>query len=199
MRVARKQKCKNNFQKALKYIHKAEIKYGSIAKTPEDDSDLKKAKKILNVKSDNYDTDIDLRIKELIEYGYPAGAIYQVLNVNQFKVQKIKDFYKLKYKPVFKYQLSKGNYTGYTPYVKGMCKIAQIGMMGNSNSIIEKIQRLGYTIRHVALYWGDLPNGSLYATRDSRLMQKHGNNSYLKDEYKKQTERRQPDLEKDRY
>lgn len=199
MRVARKQKCKNNFQKALKYIHKAEIKYGSIAKTPKDASDLKKAKKILNAKSDNYDTDLDLKIKELIEYGYSAGAIYQVLNVSQFKVQKIREFYKLKFKPVFKYQLSKGNYTGYTPYVKGMCKIAQIGMMSNSNNIIEKMQKLGYTIRHVALYWGDLPNGALYVTRDSRLMQKHGNNSYLKDEYKKQSERRQSNLEKDRY
>lgn len=175
---------KNNFQKALNYIHKAEIKYGSIAKNPKSDLNLKKAQKILNAKSDNFDTDLDLKIKELIEYGYPASAIYQVLNVKQYKVQKIKDFYKLKYKPVFKYQLSKGNYTGYTPYVKGMCKIAQIGMMSNSNSILEKIQRLGYTIKPVALYWGDLPNGAIYATRDSRLMQKHGNNSYLRDEWK---------------
>lgn len=188
MRAIKKQKCKSNFQTALKYIHKVEIKYGSVAKTPEDDPDLKKARKILNVKSDIYDTDIDLKIKELIEYGYSAGAIYQVLNVNQSKVQKIREFYKLKFKPIFKYQLSKGNYTGYTPYVKGMCKIAQIGTTGNSNNIIEKIQRRGYTIRHVALYWGDLPNGAVYATRDSRLMQKHGNNSYLKDEYKKQIE-----------
>ena len=33
------------YQKALIYIHRAEIKYGSISKTPENDPDLIKAQK----------------------------------------------------------------------------------------------------------------------------------------------------------
>lgn len=179
----------DKFKEALTYIHKAEIKYGSINKTPKDDPNLIKVQKIMRIgktetKKPVFD-DKDLRIKELIEYGYSAGAIYQVLNVNQAKVQKVRDFYRMKYKPIFKYQLIKGNYIGYTPYVKGMCKIAGIGTTGSSNQILEKIYNLGYKIKPVALYWGDLPENAIYATRDSGLMQKHGIDSYLRDEYGK--------------
>lgn len=37
------------YQKALQYIHKAEIKYGSISKTPENDLNLIKAQNLLQL------------------------------------------------------------------------------------------------------------------------------------------------------
>lgn len=99
------------YQKALQYIHRAEIKYGSISETPENDPDLIKAQNLVAighraVKIFEPD-DLDFEIKEMLEYGYPAHAIYEILHVGQPAVQRVREFYGLKYKPLFKYKLTK--------------------------------------------------------------------------------------------
>ena len=62
------------YQKALQYIHRAEIRYGSISKTPENDPDLIKARNLVafghrTVKTFEPD-DLDFEIKKMLEYGY---------------------------------------------------------------------------------------------------------------------------------
>lgn len=127
------------YQQALIYIRKAELQYSSISKTPENDPNLIKARKLLVVNRDNVKVfepdDLDLEIKKMLEYGYPAHVIYEILHVGQPAVQRVREFYGLKYKPIFKYKLTKdGQPDFYTTYVKGMTRIAKI-----SNSFNPKL------------------------------------------------------------
>lgn len=56
------------YQKALQYIHKAEIKYGSIKRTPENDLNLIKAQNLLAIGKRAVKTfepdDLDFKIKK---------------------------------------------------------------------------------------------------------------------------------------
>lgn len=177
------------YQKALQYIHKAEMKYGSISKTPENDPDLIKAQNLIGfghraVKTFEPD-DLDFEIKRMLEYGYPAHVIYEKLRVRQPVVQRVKEFYGLTYKPLFKYKLTKdGQPDFYTTYVRGMTRIAKISNSFNSKAIFDLIPKLGYEISEVSFYWGDLPDGCTYAVRQSIVFVKHGIDSWLKEAWK---------------
>ncbi|MBA2915541.1 hypothetical protein HCN73_05000 [Lactobacillus crispatus] len=146
------------YQKALQYIHKAELQYGSISKTPENDLNLIKAQNLLAighraVKMFEPD-DLDFKIKKMLEYGYPALVIYEMLHVGQPAVQRVREFYGLTYKPLFKYKLTKdGQPDFYTTYVKGMTRIAKISNSFNSKTIFDLIPKLGYEISEVSFYW----------------------------------------------
>ena len=87
------------YQKALIYIRKAELQYGSISKTPENDPNLIKVRKLLAVNQNAVKVfepdDTDLEIKRMLEYGYPAHVIYEKLRVRQPVVQRVKEFYGL--------------------------------------------------------------------------------------------------------
>lgn len=162
------------YQKALQYIHKAEIKYGSIKRTPENDLNLIKAQNLLAIGHRAVKTfepdDLDFEIKKMLEYGYPAHAIYEMLHVGQPAVQRVREFYGLKYKPLFKYKLTKdGQPDFYTTYVKGMTRIAKISNGFNSKTIFDLIPKLGYEISKVSFYWGDLPDNCTYAIRQSLM------------------------------
>lgn len=172
------------YQKALQYIHRAEIKYGSISKTPEDDPNLIKAQNLLAIDHRAVKTfepdDTDLEIKKMLEYGYPAHEIYEILHVGQPAVQRVREFYGLKYKPLFKYKLTKdGQPDFYTTYVKGMTRIAKTSNSFNSRAIFDLIPKLGYEISEVSFYWGDLPDNCTYAIRKSIVYVKHGIDSWL--------------------
>ena len=75
------------FQNALLYIHKAEERHGSITHTPDSDPDLIAAQKLLADKyiepTDFEPDENDLKIKKLIERGYPAHYIYEKLRHQQ--------------------------------------------------------------------------------------------------------------------
>jgi hypothetical protein len=177
------------YQKALIYIHRAEIKYGSISKTPENDPDLIKAQNLVAIGHRAVKTfepdDTDLEIKKMLEYGYPAHVIYKMLHVGQPAVQRVREFYGLKYKPIFKYKLTKdGQPDFYTTYVKGMTRIAKISNSFNSKTIFDLIPKLGYEISEVSFYWGDLPDGCTYAVRQSIVFVKHGIDSWLNEAWK---------------
>lgn len=172
------------YQKALQYIHRAEIKYGSISKTPEDDPNLIKAQNLLAIDHRAVKTfeldDTDLEIKRMLEYGYPAHVIYEKLRVRQPVVQRVREFYDLTYKPLFKYKLTKdGQPDFYTTYVKGMTRIARTSNSFNSRAIFNLIPKLGYEISEVSFYWGDLPDNCTYAIRKSIVYVKHGIDSWL--------------------
>ena len=177
------------YQKALQYIHRAEIKYGSISKTPENDPNLIKVRKLLAINPQAVKVfepdDIDLEIKRMLEYGYPAHAIYEKLRVRQPVVQRVREFYGLKYKPLFKYKLTKdGQPDFYTTYVKGMTRIAKISNSFTSKTIFDLIPKLGYEISEVSFYWGDLPDDCTYAIRRSIVYVKHGIDSWLNETWK---------------
>lgn len=177
------------YQKALIYIRKAELQYGSISKTPENDPNLIKARNLLAVNRDNVKVfepdDTDLEIKRMLEYGYPAHVIYEKLRVRQPVVQRVKEYYDLTYKPLFKYKLTKdGQPDFYTPYVKGMTRIAKISNSFNSRTIFDLIPKLGYEISEVSFYWGDLPDDCTYAVRQSIVFVKHGIDSWLNEAWK---------------
>lgn len=174
----------NKYQKALFYIRKVELQYGSIIKAPESDSNLIKVRKLLAIDRGNAivfePDDLDLEIKEMLEYGYPAHVIYDKLRVRQPVVQRVKEFYGLTYKPLFKYKLTKdGQPDFYTPYVKGMTRIAKISSGLNSRTIFNLISKLGYEISEVSFYWGDLPDDCTYTVRQSIVFVKHGIDSWL--------------------
>lgn len=177
------------YQKALIYIRKAELQYGSISKTPENDLNLIKVRKLLAVNRDNIKVfepdDTDLEIKRMLEYGYPAHVIYEKLRVRQPVVQRVKEFYGLTYKPLFKYKLTKdGQPDFYTTYVKGMTRIAKISNSFNSKTVFDLIPKLGYEISEVSFYWGDLPDDCTYAVRKSIVFVKHGIDSWLNEAWK---------------
>lgn len=154
-----------------------EAKYGSVVKAPKDDPLLLKLQKLSKPTTAGKDD----KIEQLIKYGYSAGEIYQILNVKQPDVQRVKDFLNLKYKPIFKYKLTKdGCPDGYTPYVGGMCKLVGIGKPGTSKQIKNKIESLGYEISPIFFHWGDLPDGAHYVTRNNPVLVKHGLDSWLK-------------------
>ena len=71
------------YQKALIYIRKAELQYGSISKTPENDPNLIKVRKLLAVNQNAVKVfepdDTDLEIKRMLEYGYPAHMLLEDL------------------------------------------------------------------------------------------------------------------------
>lgn len=177
------------YQKALIYIRKAELQYGSIIKAPESDPNLIKVRKLLAIDRDNVRVfepdDIDLEIKRMLEYGYPAHVIYEKLRVRQPVVQRVKEFYGLTYKPLFKYKLTKdGQPDFYTTYVKGMTRIAKISNSFNSKTVFDLIPKLGYEISEVSFYWGDLPDDCTYAIRKSIVFVKHGIDSWLNEAWK---------------
>ena len=172
------------YQKALIYIHKAESQYGLIIQAPESDSNLIKVRELLAIDRDNvrvFEPDeTDLEIKKMLEYGYPAHIIYEKLRVRQPVVQRVREFYDLKYKPLFKYKLTKdGQPDFYTTYVKGMTRIAKTSNSFNSRAIFDLIPKLGYEISEVSFYWGDLPDNCTYAIRKSIVYVKHGIDSWL--------------------
>ena len=174
------------YQQALIYIRKAELQYGSISKTPENDLNLIKAQNLLAIDHRAVKTfepdDTDLEIKRMLEYGYPAHVIYEMLHVGQPAVQRVREFYGLTYKPLFKYKLTKdGQPDFYTTYVKGMTRIAKISNSFNSKTIFDLIPKLGYEISEVSFYWGDLPDDCTYAVRQSIVFIKHGIDSWLND------------------
>lgn len=177
------------YQKALIYIRKAELQYGSISKTPENDPNLIKVRKLLAINPQDVKVfkpdDTDLEIKRMLEYGYPAHVIYEKLRVRQPVVQRVKEYYDLTYKPLFKYKLTKdGQPDFYTPYVKGMTRIAKISNSFNSRTIFNLISKLGYEISEVSFYWGDLPDDCTYAVRQSIVYVKHGITSWLSEAWK---------------
>lgn len=177
------------YQKALIYIRKAELQYGSIICAPENDPNLIKAQKLLAVNPDNAKVfepdDTDLEIKKMLEYGFPAHIIYEKLRVRQPVVQRVKEYYDLTYKPLFKYKLTKdGQPDFYTTYVKGMTTVAKISNAFNSRTIFDLIPKLGYEISEVSFYWGDLPDDCTYAVRKSIVFVKHGIDSWLNEAWK---------------
>lgn len=177
------------YQKALQYIHRAEIKYGSISKTPENDPNLIKVRELLAIDPNNVRVfepdDTDLEIKRMLEYGYPAHVIYEKLRVRQPVVQRVREFYGLTYKPLFKYKLTKdGQPDFYTTYVKGMTTVAGVSNSFNSRAIFDLIPKLGYEISEVSFYWGDLPDDCTYAVRKSIVYVKHGIDSWLTEAWK---------------
>lgn len=177
------------YQQALIYIRKAELQYGSISKTPENDPNLIKARNLLAVDQNAIKVfepdDTDLEIKRMLEYGYPAHVIYEMLHVGQPAVQRVREFYGLKYKPLFKYKLTKdGQPDFYTTYVKGMTRIAKTSNSFNSKTIFDLIPKLGYEISEVSFYWGDLPDDCTYAIRRSIVYVKHGIDSWLSKAWK---------------
>lgn len=177
------------YQQALIYIRKAELQYGSISKAPENDPNLIKARKLLAVNRDNVKVfepdDTDLEIKRMLEYGYPAHVIYEKLRVRQPVVQRVKEYYDLTYKPLFKYKLTKdGQPDFYTTYVKGMTTVAGVSNSSNSKAIFDLIPKLGYEISEVSFYWGDLPDDCTYAIRRSIVYVKHGIDSWLNEAWK---------------
>lgn len=177
------------YQKALIYIHRAEIKYGSISETPENDPDLIKAQNLVAIGHRAVKTfepdDLDFEIKEMLEYGYPAHIIYEKLRVRQPVVQRVKEYYGLTYKPLFKYKLTKdGQPDFYTTYVKGMTRIAKIFNSFNSKTVFDLIPKLGYEISEVSFYWSDLPDDCTYAIRRSIVYVKHGIDSWLNEAWK---------------
>ncbi len=172
------------YQKALNFIRKAELQYGSISKTPANDPNLIKVRELLAIDRDNvrvFEPDeTDLEIKRMLEYGYPAHVIYEKLRVRQPIVQRVKEYYGLTYKPLFKYKLTKdGQPDFYTTYVKGMTTIAKRSNSFNSRAIFDLIPKLGYEISEVSFYWGDLPDNCTYAIRKSIVYVKHGIDSWL--------------------
>lgn len=127
------------YQKALIYIRKAELQYGSISKTPENDPNLIKARNLLAIDRNNVKVfepdDTDLEIKRMLEYGYPAHVIYEKLRVRQPVVQRVREFYGLTYKPLFKYKLTKdGQPDFYTTYVRGMTTVVGVSHGFNSRA-----------------------------------------------------------------
>lgn len=177
------------YQQALIYIRKAELQYGSIVYAPENDPNLIKAQKLLAVNQHNVKVfepnDTDLEIKRMLEYGFPAHIIYEKLRVRQPVVQRVKEYYGLTYKPLFKYKLTKdGQPDFYTSYVKGMTIVAQISSGFNSKTILDLIPKLGYEISEVSFYWGDLPDDCTYAIRKSIVFVKHGIDSWLSEAWK---------------
>ena len=177
------------YQKALIFIRRAELQYGSIVKAPENDPNLIKVRKLLAVNRDNVKVfepdDTDLEIKRMLEYGYPAHVIYEKLRVRQPVVQRVKEYYDLTYKPLFKYKLTKdGQPDFYTPYVKGMTTVAEVSNGLNSRAIFDLIPKLGYEISEVSFYWGDLPDDCTYAVRQSIVFVKHGIDSWLDEAWK---------------
>ena len=172
------------YQKALIYIRKAELQYGSISKTPENDPNLIKARKLLAVNRDNVKVfepdDLDFEIKRKLEYGYPAHVIYEMLHVGQPAVQRVREFYGLKYKPIFKYKLTKdGQPDFYTTYAKGMCRAAGIDNGHTARQIFKLMSQRGYEVSKISFYWGDLPDDCTYAIRNSIVYVKHGIDSWL--------------------
>ncbi len=177
------------YQKALIYIHRAEIKYGSISKTPENDPDLIKAQNLVAIGHRAVKTfepdDLDFEIKRMLEYGYPAHVIYEMLHVGQPAVQRVREFYGLKYKPIFKYKLTKdGQPDFYTTYAKGMCRAAGIGNGHTARQIFKLMSQRGYEVSKISFYWGDLPDDCTYAIRNSIVYVKHGIDSWLNEAWK---------------
>lgn len=177
------------YQKALIYIHKAEIKYGSIRKTPENDPDLIKAQNLVAIGHRAVKTfepdDLDFEIKKMLEYGYPAHVIYEMLHVGQPAVQRVREFYGLKYKPIFKYKLTKdGHPDFYTTYAKGMCRAVGIGNGHATRQIFKLMSQRGYEVSKISFYWGDLPDDCTYAVRQSIVFVKHGIDSWLNEAWK---------------
>lgn len=177
------------YQKALIYIHRAEIKYGSISKTPENDPDLIKAQNLVAIGHRAVKTfepdDLDFEIKKMLEYGYPAHVIYEMLHVGQPAVQRVREFYGLKYKPIFKYKLTKeGHPDFYTTYAKGMCRVAGIDNGRTTRQIFKLMSQRGYEVSKISFYWGDLPDDCTYAIKNSIVFVKHGIDSWLNEAWK---------------
>ena len=177
------------YQKALIYIHRAEIKYGSISKTPENDPDLIKAQNLVAIGHRAVKTfepdDLDFEIKKMLEYGYPAHVIYEMLHVGQPAVQRVREFYGLKYKPIFNYKMTKdGHPDFYTTYAKGMCRVVGIDNGRTTRQIFKLMSQRGYEVSKISFYWGDLPDGCTYAIRKSIVYVKHGIDSWLDEVWK---------------
>lgn len=177
------------YQESLLLLNKIEEKYGSIVNCPENDPNLIKVRKLLAIDQRAVKIfepdDTDLEIKRMLEYGYPAHVIYEKLHVRQPVVQRVKEFYGLTYKSLFKYKLTKdGQPDFYTTYVKGMTRIAKISNSFNSRTIFDLIPKLGYEISEVSFYWGDLPDDCTYAIRRSIVYVKHGIDSWLNEAWK---------------
>ena len=177
------------YQKALQYIHRAEIKYGSISKTPENDPDLIKAQNLVAIGHRAVKTfepdDHDFEIKKMLEYGYPAHVIYEMLHVGQPAVQRVREFYGLKYKPIFNYKMTKDGHSDfYTTYAKGMCRAAGIDNGHTARQIFKLMSQRGYEVSKISFYWGDLPDGCTYAVRQSIVFVKHGIDSWLNEAWK---------------
>lgn len=177
------------YQQALIYIRKAELQYGSISKAPENDPNLIKARKLLAVNRDNVKVfepdDTDLEIKRMLEYGYPAHIIYEKLRVRQPVVQRVKEFYGLKYKPIFNYKMTKdGQPDFYTTYAKGMCRAVGIDNGHITRQIFKLMFQRGYEVSKISFYWGDLPDDCTYAIRKSIVYVKHGIDSWLNEAWK---------------
>ena len=177
------------YQKALQYIHRAEIKYGSISKTPENDPDLIKAQNLVAIGHRAVKTfepdDLDFEIKKMLEYGYPAHVIYEKLRVRQPAVQRVREFYGLKYKPIFNYKMTKdGHPDFYTTYAKGMCRTVGIDNGHTTRQIFKLMSQRGYEVSKISFYWGDLPDDCTYAIRRSIVYVKHGIDSWLNEAWK---------------
>ena len=177
------------YQKALIYIHRAEIKYGSISKTPENDPDLIKAQNLVAIGQRAVKTfepdDLDFEIKKMLEYGYPAHVIYEMLHVGQPAVQRVREFYGLKYKPIFNYKMTKNGHPDfYTTYAKGMCRTAGIDNGHTARQIFKLMSQRGYEVSKISFYWGDLPDDCTYAIRQSIVFVKHGIDSWLNEIWK---------------
>lgn len=172
------------YQKALQYIHKAEIKYGSISKTPENDLNLIKAQNLLAIGHRAVKTfepdDTDLEIKRMLEYGYPAHVIYEVLHVGQPEVQRAREFYGLKYKPIFNYKMTKDGHSDlYTTCAQGMCRAVGITSGLTTRQIFKAMSQRGYEVSKISFYWGDLPDDCTYTIKNSIVYVKHGIDSWL--------------------
>lgn len=169
------------YKKALRHIHKIEKKYGSIANTPEDDTDLIAAQSLLNGGNEDV-IELNIKILRLIEAGYPSKEIMRKLKIGHDKVEGIKDLNHVVFKPIFKYEVTKDDdeYISYSSTLQGLAKLADLTVRGSFEFISSKARAKGYQTKKVHLLWRDLPENCIYTIADKPLYIKYGFCSWLK-------------------
>lgn len=169
-----------NYQKALQHIHKAEMEYGSINQTPEDDSDLIAARNLLNGGNEDL-TELNIKILRFIKTGYPVKEIMRRLKAGHDKVEKVKDLNHVAFKPIFKYKVTKDNkFIGYSSTLKGLAELTDLTTIGSFEFISSKARAKGYQTKKVCLLWRDIPDGCIYTIANKPLYIRRGLDSWLK-------------------
>ena len=168
------------YQIALQHIHKAEMEYGSISQTPEDDSDLIAARNLLNGENEDL-TELNIKILRLIKTGYPLTEIMRRSKAGNHKVEKIKDLNHEAFKPIFKYKVTKDNkYIGYSSTLKGLAELTDLTTIGSFEFISSKARTKGYQTKKICLLWKDIPDDCIYTIANKPLYIKRGLDSWLK-------------------
>lgn len=166
---------RQQWRQVMHLVHKCEIKYGSIAKTPKDDPNFVTIRKLCKPRSDFKDLTFDMqtRIINSINDGRTKSYVINAYGASSELIDQVVSRFGLTFKPTWKYILRKPGEPAY--FVKS--KLQDIPVIfnrkfSNSKVLQSYLFNNDYELIVKKTIWCNVPIGSFYVTANRKLFRK---------------------------